>query len=117
MRLDQALCSIESPHDGYYYLTLRTVWDTQSRWRVFGRQGSATTPRAHHKCQTYEEGGGRRRRRRRRRRRQDNTGCASGHKSGQHEELRWSCRKEVRSVQATKVRTVGTGRYLRYQHE
>lgn len=52
MRLDQALCSIESPHDGYYYLTLRTVWDTQSRWRVFGRQGSATTPRAHHKCQT-----------------------------------------------------------------
>lgn len=58
MRLDQALCSIESPHDGYYYLTLRTVWDTQSRWRVFGRQGSATTPRAHHKCQAYEEGGG-----------------------------------------------------------
>lgn len=77
MRLDQALCSIESPHDGYYYLTLRTVWDTQSRWRVFGRQGSATTPRAHHKCQTYEEGG------------EEEEATAAAATAGQHRLCQW----------------------------
>lgn len=78
MRLDQALCSIKSPHNGYYYLTLRTVWDTQSRWRVFGRQGSATTARAHHKCQTYEGGG-----------EEEEEATAAAATAGQHRLCQW----------------------------